>query len=101
MSMVASHLIWLLRTRGIRKRAQESGQAFDESEECMAWQAKGIDLKQGFWDLLARGKNGKQGSESEGSVALEELESGAKIAVPNASVECFSSTSTLVKKSAC
>jgi hypothetical protein len=45
MSMVASHMIWLLRTRGIRKRAKEAGQTFDEFEEGAAWQAKGIDIE--------------------------------------------------------
>ena len=45
MSMVASHLVWLLRTRNIRRRAKDSGQTFDESEEGIQWQAKGIDLE--------------------------------------------------------
>jgi hypothetical protein len=43
--MVASHMIWLLRTRGIRKRAKEAGQTFDEFEEGARWQAKGIDIE--------------------------------------------------------
>jgi hypothetical protein len=45
MSMVASHVIWLLRTRGIRRRAKEAGKTFDESEEGTEWQAKGLDME--------------------------------------------------------
>jgi hypothetical protein len=45
MSMVASHVIWLLRTRGIRRRAKEAGETFDESEEGAQWQAKGLDME--------------------------------------------------------
>jgi hypothetical protein len=43
--MVASHLIWLLRTRDMRRRAQAFGHSFDSSDECIQWQAKGIDLR--------------------------------------------------------
>jgi hypothetical protein len=46
MSMVASHMIWLIRTRGIRKRAKEAGETFDEFEEGVEWQAKGIDIEE-------------------------------------------------------
>lgn len=45
MSMVASHLIWKLRTRRLQKLAKEAGQTFDENPECREWQAKGIDLE--------------------------------------------------------
>jgi len=40
--MVASHLVWLLRTRKIRKIAKAAGQAFDDNKECQEWQSKGI-----------------------------------------------------------
>lgn len=43
--MVASHLIWLFRTREIRRRAKEAGETFDKFEEGAAWQAKGIDIE--------------------------------------------------------
>jgi hypothetical protein len=43
--MVASHLIWLLRTRDMRGRAKALGQTFDSSDECVQWQAEGIDLQ--------------------------------------------------------
>ena len=42
--MVASHWVWLFRTRGIRRRAKEAGVKFDEFEEAITWQAKGIDI---------------------------------------------------------
>ncbi|KAI4931303.1 hypothetical protein J4E85_003893 [Alternaria conjuncta] len=45
MSMVVSHWVWLFRTRGIRKRAKEAGVKFDEFEEAITWQAKGIDVE--------------------------------------------------------
>ncbi|KAF2014552.1 PQ loop repeat protein-like protein [Aaosphaeria arxii CBS 175.79] len=44
MSMVTSHLIWRLRTRGIRRRARENGLTFDEHDEGKEWQAKGLDI---------------------------------------------------------
>jgi hypothetical protein len=54
MSMVASHLMWLLRTRGIRKRAKADGLTFDETEEGIQWQGKGIDLEKKFIALFAK-----------------------------------------------
>jgi hypothetical protein len=54
MSMVASHLIWLLRTRGIRKRAKADGLTFDEAEEGIQWQAKGLDLEKKFVALFTK-----------------------------------------------
>lgn len=53
LSMVASHLVWRLRTRDIRARAMEAGQTFDESEECTEWQSKGLDLEQKFSRLFS------------------------------------------------
>jgi hypothetical protein len=52
--MVASHMIWLLRTRAIRRRANEADQTFDESEECIQWQAKGVDLEAKFLSLFVK-----------------------------------------------
>jgi hypothetical protein len=43
--MVVSHLVWLLRTRGIRRRAKEAGKTFDEFDQGVEWQAKGIDVE--------------------------------------------------------
>ncbi|KAH7366596.1 PQ loop repeat protein-like protein [Pyrenochaeta sp. MPI-SDFR-AT-0127] len=54
MSMVASHMVWLIRTRGIRERAKEAGQTFDESEECVEWQSRGIDLERKIQVLFSR-----------------------------------------------
>lgn len=54
MSMVASHLIWLLRTRNLRKIANEVGQTFDENSECVDWQAEGIDLEGAFLRLFSK-----------------------------------------------
>ncbi|KAK1918180.1 hypothetical protein CFE70_000732 [Pyrenophora teres f. teres 0-1] len=45
MSMVASHLVWLLRTRGMRRRAKEAGKTFDEFQETTEWQARGINIE--------------------------------------------------------
>ncbi|CAO2654030.1 Nn.00g107630.m01.CDS01 [Neocucurbitaria sp. VM-36] len=54
MSMVASHLTWLFRTRGIRKRAKDDGKSFDESEEGIEWQSKGLDLETKLLKLFSR-----------------------------------------------
>ncbi|KAJ4374853.1 hypothetical protein N0V83_001931 [Neocucurbitaria cava] len=54
MSMVVSQLIWLFRTRGIRKRAKADGKTFDESNEGIEWQSKGIDLETKFLKLVSR-----------------------------------------------
>ncbi|KAH7409903.1 PQ loop repeat protein [Phaeosphaeria sp. MPI-PUGE-AT-0046c] len=54
MIMVASHLVWTLRTRGLRKLAKESGQTFDENPGCIEWQAKGIDLEGSFLRLFSK-----------------------------------------------
>ena len=43
--MVASHWVWLFRTRVIRRRAKEAGVKFDEFEEAITWQAKGINVE--------------------------------------------------------
>ena len=76
MSMVVSHLIWKLRTRGIRKRAKAEGQTFDECEEGREWQAQGIDLEAKFWKLLGReGKLGR-GGEVEAGTIEEEVAAG-------------------------
>lgn len=61
MAMVASHLIWMLRTRSIRKRAKEVGQTFDDFEEGIQWQAKGIDIETDFLKLFVK-KGLPQGS---------------------------------------
>ncbi|KAF1830376.1 PQ loop repeat protein [Decorospora gaudefroyi] len=63
MSMVASHLVWLLRTRDIRKRAKEAGETFDEFDEGVQWQAKGIDLEKKFLALFSK-KDAQQGEDA-------------------------------------
>ncbi|KAF2114271.1 PQ loop repeat protein [Lophiotrema nucula] len=52
MSMVASHLIWMMRTKKFRKLAKDAGVTFDEHPECVAWQAKGIDLGAKFRKMV-------------------------------------------------
>jgi hypothetical protein len=42
--IATSHLVWLLRTRGVRKRAREAGKSFDEFDGGIQWQAKGPDI---------------------------------------------------------
>jgi hypothetical protein len=63
MSMVASHLIWLFRTRDIRKRAKDAGLSFDESEEGILWQSKGINLEKTLSDLFAKRRSATDSSE--------------------------------------
>lgn len=57
MSMVTSHLIWLVRTRGIRQRAKEAGLTFDEFEEGIQWQSKGLDLERKLRSLFSQSKS--------------------------------------------
>lgn len=54
--MVASHLIWLFRTRGIRKRAKIEEKSFDEAAEGVEWQSEGVDLESKFKKLVAQWK---------------------------------------------
>ena len=54
MCMVVSHLVWKFRVRGITRRAAEAGVAYDDFEEAIAWQSKGIDLEAKFWSLFAQ-----------------------------------------------
>ena len=63
--MVASHLIWLFRTRGIRHRAKEAGGTFDESEEGVEWQAKGVDLETKFLKLFSKTKSAEASTNAE------------------------------------
>ncbi|CAI9637518.1 unnamed protein product [Alternaria burnsii] len=60
MSMVASHMIWLIRTRGIRKRAKEAGETFDEFEEGVEWQAKGIDIEEKVRHFFSKKKTAEE-----------------------------------------
>lgn len=71
MGMVVSHLIWRLRTRGIRKRAKTEGDTFDESAEGKAWQAEGIDIEAKFWRWM--GRENKVRDRVEGEEAIEEI----------------------------
>lgn len=54
--MVASHVVWLMRTREVRKQAKENGETFDESTEGVEWQAKGMDIKAKLVDRFASWK---------------------------------------------
>jgi len=44
MSIFVSQGIWLLRTRGIRRRAKEAEKTFDEFPEAQGWQDEGINI---------------------------------------------------------
>lgn len=70
MSMVVSHLVWLLRTRDIRKRAKEAGKTFDEFEEGIEWQAKGVDVG----GLLNGMFTGRTAANRRASVAVDDIE---------------------------
>ncbi|KAF1968930.1 PQ loop repeat protein [Bimuria novae-zelandiae CBS 107.79] len=80
MSMVVSHLIWKLRTRGIRKGAKAEGETFDESTEGREWQAKGIDLEAKFWNLVGRKDMSDNENAEEG--VIEERVADGKNTVP-------------------
>jgi hypothetical protein len=73
----------LLRTRGIRKRAQEAGKAFDESEEGAEWQAKGMDLERKLFNVFSK-KDEEQ--VDEGTETLVTPEQVTPKTVPNAVV---------------
>jgi hypothetical protein len=88
MAMVASHLIWLLRTKGMRRRAKEAGQTFDQSEEGSQWESKGIDLETKFKDLFTRDRPLLNNSEprGDGTDAIIVPEHIVPKTVPNAMV---------------
>ncbi|KAF1848760.1 PQ loop repeat protein [Cucurbitaria berberidis CBS 394.84] len=88
MSMVASHLVWLWRTRGIRKRAKEASKTFDESEEGIEWQAKGVDLEAKFLKLFPKTKSPEEGfhADSDSIATLVVPEHVTSKTVPNAVV---------------
>jgi hypothetical protein len=88
MSMVASHLVWLWRTKEMRKRAKEEGQTFDEHEECLQWQAKGLDLEGMFGRLFSKKDQPYETSDhgGDGAGALVEPHSVVPKTVPNAMV---------------
>ena len=81
MSMVTSHLIWRLRTRGIRKRAKAEGKTFDEFDEAQRWQAEGIFLEAKFWKLI-----GREDKVIKGVSATEDSNEAHKNTVSNAVV---------------
>jgi len=88
MSMVTSHLVWRVRTMGIRKRAKAASKTFDEFEEGREWQERGLDLEAKFWKLV--GKNDSGGlldeTDSEEAAADEVVSGTPKNMVPNAVV---------------
>jgi hypothetical protein len=88
MSVVVSHLIWLLRTRGIRKRAKEARETFDESAEGAAWQAKGVNLEKKFFGLFRKKEDENIDGGAETPVDPEEVtpEEVTPKTVPNAVV---------------
>jgi hypothetical protein len=89
MSMVTSHLVWRVRTRGVRKRAKAASKTFDEFEEGRDWQAKGIDLEAKFWKLIGKDDMAAlmDETDSEEAPAAEVVVSGTpKNTVPNAVV---------------
>ncbi|KAF2007494.1 PQ loop repeat protein-like protein [Amniculicola lignicola CBS 123094] len=88
MSMVTSHLVWRLRTRGIRKRAKEAGVEFDEFQEGIEWQEKGVDLHAKIREMLGRGDEKKVDGDveeitNEGQVQVPDVKGVHGHAVPN------------------
>jgi hypothetical protein len=66
LSMVASHLIWRLRTKQLRKSAKDIDQTFDENENCLQWQSQGLDLESKFLRLFSKKDVPHDGLESDG-----------------------------------
>lgn len=73
MIMVTSHLIWMLRTRGVRKRAKQVGVTFDEFPEAVDWQAKGFDLEVWCRKFMLQ-KKSKTKDEEAGQQETEEVQ---------------------------
>lgn len=90
MSMVVSHLVWLLRTRGIQRRAKEAGKTFDEYEEGIEWQSNGIDVEMLLKGMLIRKSKAKAKKGS--SAGVDDIEASATPeevipkTIPNATV---------------
>ncbi|EOA84603.1 uncharacterized protein SETTUDRAFT_91612 [Exserohilum turcica Et28A] len=84
MSMVVSHLVWLFRTRGIRQRAKEAGKTFDEFNEGIEWQAKGIDVEKRLRYMFKRRVvEGSPGAVADDVEALPTLKAIVPKTVPN------------------
>lgn len=78
--------MWLLRTRGIRMRAKEAGQTFDEFEEGVEWQSRGFDLEKKLLSRFSK-KTPKGESSHVDMIGREEdveAESNTPKTVPNA-----------------
>lgn len=90
MGVVSSHFVWLLRTRGIRRRAKEAGQTFDESPEGIEWQSRGIDVKRKLKALFSKKEPSSPEEESRSEAgSVETLISPENVipkTVPNALV---------------
>lgn len=88
--MVVSHLVWLLRTRGIQRRAKEAGKTFDEYEEGIEWQSNGIDVEMLLKGMLIRKSKAKAKKGS--SAGVDDIEASATPeevipkTIPNATV---------------
>jgi hypothetical protein len=86
--MVASHLIWLLRTRDMRRRARAFGQTFDTSDECVQWQAEGLDLLRMFTRLFSKHEHSAndRNSQTDGTESMVVPEHVVPKTVPIAAV---------------
>jgi hypothetical protein len=69
----------------MRKRAKENDQTFDQSEECIEWQSKGVDLEAVFWRLFSSKKE-THGVADHGCGSPVEPHSVVPKTVPNAVV---------------
>ena len=86
--MVASHLVWLLRTGEMRRRAKEAGETFDQFEETAEWQARGIDVEKKLRHTFFKKstKNGKEHVDVNGAETVVNSEDITPKTVPNAVV---------------
>jgi len=82
MSMVASHLIWLLRTKGIRRRAKEAGVGFDDFGEGREWQSKGIDLDKKFLEIIGRRNEAEKHDTADEVFSMETEAANKKNTIP-------------------
>ena len=86
--MVASHLVWLLRTREMRRRAKDAGETFDEFEETAEWQARGIDVEKKLRLTFFKKstERGKEHADADGAKTVVDSEDIIPKTVPNAVV---------------
>jgi hypothetical protein len=72
----------------MRRRAKENGQTFDDYEECIEWQSKGVDLESMFGRLFSKKDQAHEDidHEDDRTGSLAEPQSVVPKTVPNVMV---------------